>query len=259
MKRDGRKLPHATLEEMRLTALERMKQGETPSEVATAFGLHRSWAYKVLTKARGRGRGKRALLSSKGTGRPRKLTTAREWQIFKWLNGKSPYQHGLGFTLWSRQSVGDLIERKWGIHLSLASIGGLLIHLGLRPRKPLWWIGDEAPEAMTRWRAEIYPEIMRKARRENAELCFWEESDFRVDTVRGRTNAGATGARTASMRPSGFGGEQQGRLLACRPQRRRRPERRIAREPVAPDNEGSPQASAPGARRPARAQEPGRA
>lgn len=43
MKRDGRTVSRAALEEMRLTALERMKEGESPAEVAASFGLHRGW------------------------------------------------------------------------------------------------------------------------------------------------------------------------------------------------------------------------
>ncbi|MDR2452521.1 MAG: IS630 family transposase, partial [Candidatus Accumulibacter sp.] len=34
MKRDGRKLDHKMLEEMRILAVERMKEGEHPAEVA---------------------------------------------------------------------------------------------------------------------------------------------------------------------------------------------------------------------------------
>ena len=76
MKRDGRTLSHETLEAMRLLALERMAEGESPAAVSASLGLHRTWAYKVRAKARGRGKGKRAVRSTKGTGRPRKLSAA---------------------------------------------------------------------------------------------------------------------------------------------------------------------------------------
>nr|WP_278044665.1 helix-turn-helix domain-containing protein [Xanthomonas oryzae] len=50
-KRDGRLVSRAALEEMRLMALQRMGEGESPAEVASSFGLHRGWAYKVLARA----------------------------------------------------------------------------------------------------------------------------------------------------------------------------------------------------------------
>ena len=67
-KRDGRTVSRAALEEMRLMALERMREGESPAKVAASFGLNRGWAYKVLAKASGQGRGKRALRSTRATG-----------------------------------------------------------------------------------------------------------------------------------------------------------------------------------------------
>ncbi|MBS0213376.1 MAG: transposase, partial [Proteobacteria bacterium] len=46
---------------MRFIALERMAEGESPAAVSASFGLHRTWAYKVRAKARGRGKGARAV------------------------------------------------------------------------------------------------------------------------------------------------------------------------------------------------------
>jgi len=92
MKRDGREVSHAALEEMRMVALERMREGESPAAVAASFGFHRSWAYKIRAMARGRGRGARVLRSTKGTGRPRKRTAKQEREVFSWINGKNPRQ-----------------------------------------------------------------------------------------------------------------------------------------------------------------------
>lgn len=45
----------------------------------------------------------------------------------------------------------------------------------------------EAPEAIERWQRERYPTIARQARRENADVFFWDESGFRADAVHGKT------------------------------------------------------------------------
>ena len=155
MKRDGRTVSHAALEEMRLIALERMNEGESPTAVAASFGLHRGWAYKVLAKAKGRGHGKRALLSTKATGRPRTLTPAQEQQVFRWVNGKNPRQYGFDFGLWTRQVVRELIGQKFGVDLSLASIGALLARVGLTPQKPLQHAYQRDPLAVADWKEEI--------------------------------------------------------------------------------------------------------
>jgi len=74
MKRDGRKFTYNTLEENRVPAVQRMNEGEHPEAVAASRGMNRSWAYKCRASAKGRGRGLKTLHSTKGSGRPRKLT-----------------------------------------------------------------------------------------------------------------------------------------------------------------------------------------
>jgi transposase len=185
MKRDGRKTSRAALEEMRLMALQRMKEGEPPAAVAASFGLHRGWAYKVLAKAQDHG--KAALRSRKGTGRPRTLSAAQERKVFGWINGKNPRQYGFDFGLWTRQIVAELIRQKFTVTLSLASVGALLARLGLTAQKPLQQAYQRDPEAIAKWEKEIYPAIVRRAKREKAEIYFWDESGFRADAVQGRT------------------------------------------------------------------------
>ena len=93
MKRDGRKLDHKTLEEIRLMAVERVREGEDPSVVIASYGFCRTTIYKWLRAAKGRGHGLAALRSSKGTGRPPKLTKSQRRQVFRWINGKDPAEN----------------------------------------------------------------------------------------------------------------------------------------------------------------------
>jgi transposase len=187
MKRDGRTLGHDTLEEMRLLAVQRMNEGERAADVAASFGMHRSWAFKCRAAVRGRGKGLRALRSTKGTGRPRKLTPAQEQQVFRWINGKNPRQYGFDFGLWTRQIVQVLVLERFVVRLSLASIGAMLARLGLTAQKPLQRAYQRDPQAIELWQREAYPAIAKRARKEGAEIFFWDESGFRADSVHGKT------------------------------------------------------------------------
>ena len=187
MKRDGRTLDHATLEEFRLLALRRVKEGEKPSEVVKSLGMNRTSIYRWLKAASGRGRGARALVSRPATGRPSKLTATQQAQVFRWINGKDPRQYGLDFGLWTRSVVADLIARKFGITLGLTAVGELLAKLNLTPQKPLQRAYQRDPEAIERWRRETYPTIAQQAKAEGGEVFFWDESGFRADAVHGRT------------------------------------------------------------------------
>jgi len=189
---------------MRILAVQRMAEGEHPDDVAASFGMRRSWAYKIRAQARGRGHGVRALRSTKGTGRPRTLTAAQEQRVLRWINGKNPMQYGFDFGLWTRNLVRELVQQKFGVTLSLASIGAMLARLNLTPQKPLQRAYQRDPEAIERWQRDTYPSIARQAREQKADIFFWDESGFRADSVHGRTWA-PRGATPVVERP----GERQ--------------------------------------------------
>ena len=67
-----------------------------------------------------------------GTALRLRYSAARqEHQVFRWINGKNPMQYGFDFGLWTRQIAGDLIAQRFGVTLSLASVGSLLAQVGL--------------------------------------------------------------------------------------------------------------------------------
>jgi len=187
MRRDGRTLDHRTVETIRTMAVARVQEGEQPSEVIASYGFHRCTIYRWLKAVRGRGQGFKALAARPATGRPRTLTVAQERQVFRWINGKHPRQYGFDCGLWTRQIVRDVIVQRFGVRLSLASIGAVLARQGLTPQKPLQRAYQRDPAAIVRWQRETYPAIARTAKRDQAEIYFWDESGFRADAVQGRT------------------------------------------------------------------------
>jgi len=175
------------LEQIRLMAVERVREGEPAAQVIAAYGFNRTTIYKWLKAALRPGVGIRALRSTKATGRPRRLTPAQERQVFCWIDGRDPRQYGLDCGLWTRAGVIELIDQKFGVRLGLTAVGELLAKLGLTPQKPLQRAYQRDPEAIERWQRETYPAIARQARAQGANLFFWDESGFRADTVHGKT------------------------------------------------------------------------
>jgi transposase len=182
MKHDGRTLDHGTLETIRLMAIQRVREGETPSAASKP------------------GRGLRALQARPAPGRPRSLAPRQEQQVFRWVNGRDPRQYGVDFGLWTRSVVADLITRKFGIRLGLTAIGELLAKLNLTPQKPLERAYQRDPEAIERWQHETYPAIARQAKTNGGEVFFWDEGGFRADAVHGRS-WGARGQTPVVQRP----------------------------------------------------------
>ena len=177
MKRDGRTLDHATLETIRTMAVARVRDGERPSAVIASYGFHRCTIYGWLKAVCGRGTGLKAVAARPATGRPRTLTAAQERQVFRWINGKNPRQYGFDFGLWTRQIVRALLVQRFGVRLSLASIGAIRARQGLTPQTPLQRAYQRDPD----------PAIARNAKRDKAEIYFWDESGFQADAVQGTT------------------------------------------------------------------------
>ena len=200
MKRDGRTFDHQTLEEIRMMAVERVREGESAAKVIEAYGFNRTTIYKWLSAVLQPGVGIKALRSTKATGRPRSLTPTQERQVFRWINGRDPRQYGLDFGLWTRAIVAELIEKKFGITLGVTAVGALLAKLGLTPQKPLQRAYQRDPEAIEKWQREIYPAIAQKAKKQGADVFFWDESGFRADTVHGKT-WGVRGQTPVVQRP----------------------------------------------------------
>jgi transposase len=87
MKWDGRKFDHRTLEALRLMAVVRVRDGGKPSSVLACYGLCRTTIYKWLAIASKPGVGPKALQSRPTPGRPRRLTSRQERQVFRRVNG----------------------------------------------------------------------------------------------------------------------------------------------------------------------------
>ncbi len=167
-------------------AIRRVREGENPGVVIASYGFNRTTIYKWMRMAAGGGNGLRTLSSTRGTGRPRSLTAAQERQVFRWVNGRDPRQYGLDFGLWTRAIVALLIERKFGIDLGVTAVGSLLAKLQLTPQKPLQRAYQRDPAAIALWQQQIYPALARRAKRDGAQILFWDESGFRADRFMAR-------------------------------------------------------------------------
>ena len=90
---------------------------------------------------------------------------SQQRQVLRWINGKDPRQHGFDFGLWTRKVVSGLFADRFGIDLSLASVGNVLANVGLTAQKPLARAYERDPEAIEAWKRETYPSIAAAAKR----------------------------------------------------------------------------------------------
>lgn len=185
MKIDGRTLDHKTSETIRIMAVRRVQEGETPSVVMKSYGLCRTSIYRWLRDVKAGGEA--ALKSRKHPGPTPKLTDKQKQQVRKWICGKDPRQYGFDFGLWTRRILVSLIERKLKKKLSITTVGRLLAELGITPQKPLRRAYERDPQAVEKWKNEDYPKLKKRAKRRDADVFFLDEAGIRSDAPLQRT------------------------------------------------------------------------
>jgi len=184
-KKDARALDYRTLTELRKRAVASVHDGQYPPDVAKALGVTRGAMYGWL--ARYRSGGWDALDARKRGGRPPKLDgKALDW-ICDTVTMKNPLQLKFTFALWTAKMIGEMIQKKFGVRLSKASVCRLLNQLGLTPQRPVWRAYQQRSEDVQRWLSKEYPCIRALAKREKATIFFGDEAGVRSDHHAGTT------------------------------------------------------------------------
>lgn len=126
-------------------------------------------------------------LRSDHPGRPPKLSGVQTEEIYQIVAGTNPDQHQLDFGLWTRDLVRQIIATRFGVELSLPSVGRLLHKLGMSPQRPLHRAWQSDPQAVAEWREQVYPPIAAEAKKKGAVIFFGDEASVRSDYHSGTT------------------------------------------------------------------------
>ena len=184
---DARKLPPKAQEALRFRAVHAvLEQGKTQEEVAQMLGVARTTVSYWLKLYR---KGGEAALEVKKRGRRTggKLLGWQAATICNIIRDRCPDQVKLPFALWTREAVGQLIERKFGIKLSVWTVGRYLRRWGFTPQKPLKRAYEQNPKEVKAWLEKEYPKIRKKAREEGAEIWWGDETGIKSDHQAGKS------------------------------------------------------------------------
>jgi transposase len=181
----GKRIPRRSLEDTRSLVLSAVDKGMTVDEAAAVFEVGRSTIFGWL-KVR-RELGLAALKVKQAPGREPQLTDRQMAQLRGWIVGQDPRQLQFEFALWTREMVGELIKRKFGVEFTPQWVGTLLRRLGLSPQRPLVRAYEQDPEKVARWKEVEYPKIRARAISAGASVFFADEAGVRTDHHSGAT------------------------------------------------------------------------
>jgi len=173
------------LAETRQKVIEAIEKGLHPDKAAEYFGCGRSTVYGWLSAYRRQGESSFAL--KKASGRPTLLSRRQLAQLRRWVVGKDPRQLQFDFALWTTEMVRELIGTRFGVEMTRQGVGLLLHRLGLSPQRPLVRAYEQNPERVDRWKAEEYPDIVKRAKSLGAKIFFSDEAGVRTDYHSGTT------------------------------------------------------------------------
>jgi transposase len=187
-KNDVRRLSREAQEVLRkrvVMAVE--KKGMLQTEAVRVFDVSLSSITQWVRKYRKEGL---RALDKQVQGRPKqsgKLKGHEAAWVVRAITDKCPDQLKLPWGLWTREAVRALIERKFGLKLSISSTSRLLKKWGFTPQKPIRRALQRDPEAIKYWMRNTYPAIHKQAKVENAQIFWGDEMGVRSDDQVGRT------------------------------------------------------------------------
>jgi transposase len=189
---DTRKLKPEVQQQLRNQAIRLRKAGRSYAEISEITGLHPTNICK-LWKAYQR-QGQKAIRQKRRGRRQgdcRTLSLEQERELQRMVRDKCPDQLKLPFALWTRIAVQQLIEQLWSIRMPIRTVGDYLKRWGFTPQKPLKRAYEQNPKVVKKWLDEQYPAIAERARAEEAEIHWGDETGLLNNNYYGRSYAPA--------------------------------------------------------------------
>jgi len=189
-KTDARKLKPEVQQELRKQAIRLRKTGMKQEQIAEIIGVYPTTVSKWCRAYKKEGfKAIRVKKRGRPTGTCRSLTAEQEKQIQKAIVDKNPDQLKLPFALWTRIAVQQLIKHLYSVEMPIRTVGEYLKRWGYTPQKPLRRAYEQNPKAVKKWLDEQYPAIVGRAKTEQAEIHWGDETGLCNDSQHGRSYA----------------------------------------------------------------------
>ena len=177
--------PHAQ-EDLRRRVVAAVRGGMYQAEAARTFRVSRQSVNNWMKKYRFGGL-RRLRAGRRGRPSVDRLAPHQAATAVRLISDRCPDQLKLPFVLWTREAVGELLARRFGVQVSVWTVGRYLHRWGFTPQKPLRRAYERDPELVRKWLQEKYPAIRARAKRDGAEIHWGDEMGLRSDYQAGRS------------------------------------------------------------------------
>jgi transposase len=154
MRRDAR-----VFEARRLSALPRIKRGESLSTIARQLGVSRQAVHQWMRQYRRRGAA--GLRRRLRPGRPPKLARRQLAQLPRLL-ARGAEAYGFSTAVWTTQRVADLLWKRFQVRYDRDHVCRLLHRFGWSWQKPTGRARERDEAAIQRWVQHTWPRLKKK-------------------------------------------------------------------------------------------------
>ena len=187
---DARTLKPEVQEQLRKQAVQLRKKGHSVQNIAEMLEVNPGTVYRwCQLYEHGGVKSIRIRKRGRPTGACRKLTIEQEKQLQRLIRDKQPDQLKLPFALWSRIAVQQLIKQLWAMRMPIRTVGEYLKRWGFTPQKPYRRAYEQNPKKVKQWLEERYPAVVKRAKREDAEIHWADETGLCNGSYYGRSYA----------------------------------------------------------------------
>jgi transposase len=188
---DFRKLGIEAQEALRRRAIYLVETEKQSQQLAgSAVGVSRQtvniWLKLYRLSGESAIRDRRRISHRKGQGL---LNEKESAQVREWIRDKYPEQLKLPFALWTAPAIQQLIEDRFGKRLAIRRIQKYLSVWGYTPQKPVIRAKERSDEKIKSWIETEYPAIAKRARQENAQIFWGDETAIQNHDQIGRSYA----------------------------------------------------------------------
>lgn len=168
-------VPCSWREWRRLRAVQLKHEGWYQRNIAEALGVSEVTVSRWL--ARADEGGIESLLAHPGPGHPSELSPTQRALIPEFL-WHGPEAYGFRGQVWTCARVAKVIELEFGVAYHKGHVARLLKELHWTSQTPIRRAIQRDEAAIERWRAVVWPELLKQARKERRGLVFVDESGF---------------------------------------------------------------------------------
>ena len=187
-KEDFRTIDDTIRSSYRKKAIALIKKGFKKGDVAILFGVNKNTVSNWVKHYNETGSFKLKIKGVKSEDK-KLLSLSQEKSIQLMIVDKMPDQLKLDYALWTRKAVKELVEREFGVVLAINTMGDYLRKWGFTPQKPKKMAYEQCPKKVQKWLDEEYPAIQKRAKEENAEIHWGDETGVRNNCQHGRSYA----------------------------------------------------------------------